>query len=153
MRYDLECRECETVSEHEIPMDQDMEVACPNCQATMTRHGNLVFSVPYVIGVQCPGSKVPNYNGYYDHGLDTWITSKQHRSEEMKRQGVVEYAPDPYYAKQREDMRYIRRNSNPGDPEAAKTIRKIAKAADTKRRTDTVNASMKKAFDAVKEGG
>ena len=142
--YSLQCPDCLLVSEHFMGMDDnDAMVKCPGCEHGMTRerHRHYMSDIPQIQGDTVAGGC--NYSNYYDEGLDCYITSKRHRADEMKRQGVVEYAPDPDMKKHRDEQRYIRQNSVRGDADAAKAIRKEVKAAKDKR----IKKSVDRAFD------
>lgn len=144
--YDLECPDCEVTSEHFMTTDDKwLLVKCPECGHGLTRGHNKKYAG---MKLQIQGDTVSggcNYSNYYDDGLDCFITSKQHREEEMKKQGVQEYVPNPEYKKHRDEQKYIKNNSKPGDASAAKAIQKEKNAAITKRR----KAAVDKAFDSA----
>jgi len=150
MLYDLECK-CGEVTEFSMGMnDGEIPVECPKCDGVLTRKNNQVFlTVPYLQGVHCAGATTPDYNGYYDEGMGTWITSKQHRAEEMRTRGLTEYNPDPTMKKHRDEAAKIRKNSRPGDPDAQAAIRKEYKTAENKRRTKLIGKSLEKSFKDV----
>jgi len=145
MLHDLQCPKCEMVSEHLLGKDDRwVEVKCPGCGVKMTRGDNKKYAgmIIHIQGDTVAGGC--NYN-YYDENLGCQIGSKQHRADEMKKQGVREYAPDPVIKAHRDEQRYIKKNSNPGDAQAAKAIQVEKKAAQYKR----VKASADRAFDSV----
>jgi len=143
--YDLICPKCDTTSEHLLGMDdQWLHVKCPSCGEKMTRGSNKKYAG---MKIMIQGDTVAGgctYD-YFDENLDCQIRSKRHRAEEMKRQGVQEYTPDPVMRGHRLEQKYIRENSKPGDIEAAKAIHKEKKAAQTKRQ----QAAVDRAFDKV----
>ncbi len=138
--YDLKCPDCGTVSEHIMGLeDQWVLVKCPECAHGMTRGDHKDYGG---MRVQIQGDTVSggcDYSGYYDDGLDTYITSKGQRDDEMKKQGLRPYSPDPEMKKHRTEQTYIRKHSNPGDAEAAKAIRTEVRAASVKRRTKQID--------------
>jgi len=141
--HDLKCPECEAVSEHLMGKDDKwLLVKCPSCGRKLTRGDNKHYAG---MRIQIQGDTVAggcNYN-YYDEHLDCHIKSKQHRADEMKRQGVREYTPDPVMKAHRDEQRYIKNHSKPGDAQAARAINKEKKAAQTKRQ----QAAVDRAFD------
>ena len=143
--YDLMCPNCAQTSEHSMGMDDNtVLMKCPHCGVGMTRQAHKHYAG---MKIQIQGDTVAGgctYD-YYDDGLDCQITSKQHRQDEMKRQGVQDYAPDPVMQKHRSEQSYIRKNSKPEDAQAARAIRKEKKAAQTKRQ----QAAVDRAFDKV----
>lgn len=141
--HDLSCPECGAVSEHLLGKDDRwVEVKCPECGTAMTRGNHKKYDGMriHITGETVSGGC--SYN-YYDDGLDCQITSKQHRADEMKRQGVTEYAPDPVMKRHREEQSYIKRNSRPGDAQAVRAINKEKRAASKKRQ----RAAVDRAFD------
>ena len=143
--YDLTCPKCGSDSEHFMGMgDGHALMKCPVCGGKMTRLEHKKYAG---MKLQIQGDTVAGgctYD-YYDDGLDCQITSKQHRADEMKRQGLREYTPDPVMKAHRDEQRYIKENSRPGDAQAARAINKEKKAAETKRR----EAAVDRAFDSV----
>ena len=141
--YDLQCPDCTMTSEHFMGMDDKwVLVKCPHCGHGMTRGDHKKYAG---MVVQIQGDTVAggcNYN-YYDENLECQITSKQHRQDVMEKQGVRDYSPDPVMKKHRDEQKYIRENSKPGDVDAAKAIGREKKAAITKRRL----AAVDRAFD------
>lgn len=149
MFYDLECR-CGVVSEFMMSAnDIDVEFSCPECGEILTRRNNRVFNVPIIQGDTVSGGC--SYD-YYDDALGMHISSRHQRSEEMKKRGLVEYEQNPTIKKIRDENSYVRRNSNPGDPDAAATIRKNHKAADKYRRDTIRDSIVDKAFDGITKG-
>jgi putative FmdB family regulatory protein len=141
--YDLICPKCDQESEHLLGMDdQWLHVKCPSCGEKMTRGSNKKY---HGMRVLIQGDTVAggcNYD-YFDENLGCHIKNKQHRAEVMKQQGVREYSPDPVMQKHRDERKHIRKNSKPGDIDAAKAIHKEKKAAQTKRQ----QAAVDRAFD------
>ena len=141
--YDLTCPKCEMDSEHLMGMDDGhAQIKCPGCGEKMTRLEHKKYAG---MKIQIQGDTVAggcNYD-YYDENLDCQITSKQHRLDEMKKQGLKEYTPDPMMKAHRDEQRYIRKNSKPGDAQAARAINREKKAAKTKRQ----EAAIDRVFD------
>jgi len=151
MIYDLKCK-CGEVSEHVFGMNEaDGAGQCPACGERVTRKDNRVPSTFNIAGCHSAGKPVPNYSGYYDEALDTWITSKQHRQDEMDRRGLVPYEPNPTLKRISDENAYIRRNSNSGDLEAAGAIKQNHKAADKFRKNTIRDSIVDKAIDGIKK--
>ena len=144
--YSLQCPECREIAEHFMGMDDNsLLVKCPSCGHGLTRELNRHYmsDIPQIQGDTVAGGC--NYSGYWDDGLDCYVKSKKHRANEMKKQGLSEYSPDPVMKAHRDEQRYIRNNSKPGDAQAVRAINKEKKAAQTKRR----EAAVDRAFDSV----
>ena len=143
--YDLTCPTCGSDSEHFMGMfDAILLVKCPVCGEKMTRREHKKYAG---MKVQIQGDTVAggcNYD-YFDESLDCHIKNKQHRKDEMRKQGVQEYVPDPVMQKHRKEQAYVKRNSKPGDAQAARAIAKEKKAATRKRQ----EAAVDRAFDKV----
>lgn len=137
--YDLTCPECALDSEHLMGMDDNSALMkCPHCGARMTRQEHKKY---HGMRVQIQGDNVPrgcSYD-YWDDGLDCHIKNRQHREDEMKRQGLEPYSPDPEMKAHRAEQRYIKKNSKPGDASAAKAVLAEKRAAQTKRREKAVS--------------
>ena len=143
--YDLTCPTCEMDSEHLMGMNDNLVlIKCPGCGEKMTRQKHKKYAG---MKIQIQGDTVAGgctYD-YYDENLECHITSKQHRQREMDRQGLQEYTPDPVQKAHRDEQAYVKRNSSPGDADAAKAIRREKKAAIKKRQ----RAAVDRAFDKV----
>jgi putative FmdB family regulatory protein len=141
--YDLKCPDCQMVSEHIMGVqDQWLIVKCPHCGHGLRRGDHKHYEG---MRIQIQGDTVAggcNYN-YYDEELGCQIKNKQHRADEMKKQGLQDYSPNPEYKKFRDEQRYIKKHSKPGDADAAAALKQQQKAAVTKRREDAVD----RAFD------
>ncbi len=115
---------------------------CPACGEKMTRLEHKKYAG---MKIQIQGDTVAGgctYD-YYDDNLGCQINSKQHRLDEMKKQGLTEYTPDPVMKAHRDEQAYIKKNSKAGDAQAARAINKEKKAAKTKRQ----EAAVDRAFD------
>jgi hypothetical protein len=142
MLYSLECSYCGLVSEHMMLMDEmDKKVDCPHCTGKLSRREHRLYDVPMIQGDTVAGSH--NFSGYYDAGMDEFVTSRSHRKDLMEKHGLVEFSPDPEMKKHRDEARYIRERSTPKDVDAQVAIQKEYKTAETKRRTKNV----KRAFE------
>ena len=144
--YTMECPDCTLIDEYQFDAKLSGKSAeCHNCEKVLYTVENRIYraDIPRIEGETCSGSC--SYSGY-DEGLDEVITSKQHRSEVMKRKGFTEYNPDLSMKKHRDEARYIRERSLPNDSDAAAAIDKIYKAAGDKRRTRLVEESLDKSF-------
>lgn len=143
--YDLTCPKCQMDSEHLMGMDDGhVQIKCPGCGEKMTRLEHKKYAG---MKIQIQGDTVAGgcpYD-YYDDNLGCHIKNKQHRQDEMKRQGLKEYTPDPVMYAHRREQAYIKRNSKAGDAQAARAIAKEKKAAKTKRQ----EAAIDRAFDSV----
>jgi len=145
MIYELEC-DCGAHSDHIMMMDEmEKWVKCPECGADICRRHHRVYTPPMIQGDTVSGGC--NYD-YYDPNLECHIRSKKHREDEMKRQGLREYSPDPVMKKHRDEVRHIRNNTEPGDAAAAAAIRKEHKAADTKRKQAAIDRVFSRVPDA-----
>lgn len=128
MIYIMECG-CGRIGEFEFSMhDPEKRAPCPRCGAMVTDRR---FDLE---GVQIQGDTVPGgctYN-YYDDNLGCQIGSKQQRADEMKRQGLQDYAPHPQIAEAQREARYQMKQAAPHEKSAAtsaarKTIRDAKK--------------------------
>lgn len=145
MIYALKCPSCMTVDDYHLGMnDVDAVVICEKCGAEVSRRSCRVYEPTF----QIQGDTVPrgcNYD-YWDGNLGVRVRSKAHRAEEMKRQGLREYAPDPEMKKFRDEARYIKSHAPKGDLEAsaaAKSLHKQAQTLRTSRQVDRVMNSAK----------
>lgn len=133
MIYALKCPSCMTVDDYHLGMnDVDAVVICEKCGAEVSRRSCRVYEPTF----QIQGDTVPrgcSYD-YWDENLGVRVKSKGHRAEEMKRQGLREYAPDPEMKKRRDEARYVREHAPRGDREAAAAIRNLNKEAGSIRR-------------------
>jgi hypothetical protein len=145
--YSLFCPNCEQVSEHVMGCDDvSLHVKCPVCARSLTRQLNRDL-VADVRTIHIQGDTVAggcSYD-YYDENLGVQVRSKQHRKEEMLKQGLREYSPDPEFKKIRDERMYIKKHSNRRDPEAKAQLKSLSVEAQHKRRKKQVD----KAFDSV----
>lgn len=141
--YDLECPDCLTVSEHIMGVDdQWVLVKCPECGHGMTRGHHKHYQG---MRLMIQGDTLScNYN-YYDENLECHIKSKQHRKDEMAKQGLEEYSPDPEMRKFRDEQAYVLKHTERGDRQAAKEIHKKTKAATQRRRERAIDEIFDKA--------
>jgi len=145
--YELECSFCGLHSDHIFGMDEmDKKAECPHCGENLCRREHRFYTPPIIQGDTVAGGC--SYN-YFDEGMNEYVTSKQHRKDLMEQKGLVEYAPDPEMKKHRDESRYIRKNMKEGDGQALAAIDKEHRAAQEKRRTKQVEASINKALDTV----
>jgi len=146
MMYDLKCK-CGEITEFWMSMKGNPEVECPKCDQKMTRHDNLVFTVPMVTGVNVPGNKTTL--GKYDEMLGATPRSDAHRNELMEEKGLEMYAPDPTMKKHRDEILRISKSSLPNDPDAKAAIQKECKTATDKRRDRNVANSMAESYKKI----
>jgi hypothetical protein len=145
MLYDLECEYCGLISEHSMMSSEiDKRVECPHCGESLCRREHRIYDVPMIQGDTVAGSC--NMSNYFDPGLNEFVRSRTHRKDLMRAQGLEEYSPDPEMRKTRDEVKHIRRNSPPGDPQAKAAIQKEYKTADIKRRTEKVKRGMAERF-------
>ena len=148
MIYKLQCPDCSFTDEHWMGMhDQNAEVACEKCGAVVSRKLHRVWEPTF----QIQGDTVPrgcSYD-YWDENLGVRVKSKAHREDEMKRQGLREYAPDPEMKKYRDEARYIRSHAPKNDREVAAATRKLSKEAGSVRRRKNIKAAMAAIPDPV----
>jgi len=148
MLYEMEC-DCGHRDEYMMAMDEvEKWVKCTSCGAEICRRHHRVF---HGMRLNIQGDTVSggcNYD-YYDEHLETHIKSKQHRKDEMKRQGVEEYSPDPEMKKLRQESQYIRKHSRDGDVDAVNAVKAKDNEAVSKRRKAIVD----KTFSDANLGG
>ena len=141
--YSLQCPDCLEVAEHFMGMDDNsLLVKCPECGRGLTRELNRHYmsDLPSIQGDTVAGGYSWNY---YDENLGCHIKSKRHRDEEMKRRDLSEWVPDPIYKKYSEESSYIKRNSAPGDADAAVALRESKQTAGTERRHAAIDEHFK----------
>jgi len=141
--YTLQCKACHSLSEHIMGMldGHESEIKCPTCGERMNRRDNRAY---WAEGIQIQGDTVAggcSYD-YYDENLGVHVRSKQHRKDEMLKQGLREYAPDPEIKKYRDEARYIKSSAPKGDREAGAAARKLAKEAQVVRRKKQISRVM-----------
>lgn len=138
MLYTLQCRACESVEDYNMGMyDTDLEVICEGCGLSMTRRVNRVWEPNY----QIQGDTVPrgcSYD-YWDGNLGVRVKSKRHRADEMKRQGLRDYSPDPELKKYRDEARYVREHAPNGDLGAYRAANSLYKEATTVRQRRNID--------------
>lgn len=128
--YELWCERCGGESDHIMSMStcHEAEIKCPHCGEQLSIHHQRFWAKDVAIrGDTCAGCA--NFSEYFDEGLNEYVTSRDHRKEIMKKQGVVEYEPSPDLA----ESRYIRKSMKPGDREAVEAARKVGRDAQKKR--------------------
>jgi len=143
--YSLMCPDCGIVNEHFMGVDDTLLVVeCPECGHGLTRksHRHYMSDIPQIQGDTVAGGC--NYN-YYDENLECQITSKQHRKNEMAKQGLRDYSPDPEMRKFRDEQVYVLKHTERGDRQAAKEIHKKTKAATQRRRERAIDEIFDKA--------
>lgn len=151
--YTMVCPKCGHVEEYlQGANDVCVVLQCANCSADITRRDNRLYAadVPVIQGSTVAGGC--NYDGYFDEGLGLWVKSKRHRAEEMKKQGLQEYSPDPEFAKHRDEAKYIRKHAPKGDKEAVTAAREQYKIADEKRKRRAVRSAIQKKRAAIERG-
>ena len=148
MIYKLRCPQCNSAEDYNLAMnDVDAEVACEKCGAQVFRKYHRIWEATF----QIQGDTVPrgcSYD-YWDENLGVRVKSKAHRADEMNRQGLREYAPDPEMKKYRDEARYIRSHAPKDDREVAAAARKLSKEAGSIRRRNNIKAVMAKIPDPV----
>ena len=148
MIYKLQCPECGQQDEYHLAMcDSGAVVTCENCSAAVYRSLHRVYEPTF----QIQGDTVPRgcaYD-YWDENLGVRVKSKAHRADEMKRQGLRDYAPDPEMKKYRDEARYVRSHAPVNDRDAAAAARKLSKEAGSVRRRNNIKAAMAKIPDPV----
>lgn len=144
MIYKLQCQECGKSEDYHLAMnDVAAEVPCEKCGAAVSRRLHRVWEPTF----QIQGDTVPrgcSYD-YWDENLGVRVKSKGHRQDEMKRQGLREYAPDPEMKARRDEARYIRDHAPKNDRDAAAAARKLYKEAGSVRRKKKIEEVFKNA--------
>jgi hypothetical protein len=144
--YKLRCPNCLEADDYNLAMDDvDAVVPCEFCGMDVSRKTDRVWEPTF----QIQGDTVPrgcSYD-YWDENLGVRVKSKGHRIDEMKRQGLREYAPDPEMQKYRDEARYIKSHAAANDRDAAAAARKLSKEAGSVRRRNNIKAAMAKIPD------
>ena len=93
--YDYYCPNCEKTFEHISQVAERTSATCPTCGAT----------VPDLERVFTPPVGNENaFKPYFDHGLNTFITSWQHRKREMKKRGLEEIGNDRTFMDEQKEL-------------------------------------------------
>jgi len=140
--YKLQCPKCGKQDEYHLAMcDSGAVVTCDNCSSAVYRSLHRVYEPTFSIqGDTVPGGC--SYD-YWDGNLGVRVKSKAHRADEMKRQGLREYAPDPELKVARDEAEYIRTHSAPVDSGWKEAANGVVKAASKKKQA----ARVKEMFD------
>ena len=159
MFYTFICHECGSVHEIQQGMDEvDVVVGCenPECQMPMTRRENRLWGAdPLTLHTNCTGGGgAMQWEGYFDPNIvegGTWIESKEHRAELMKREGIREYTPDPEMQRIRDEQAYIQKEANPKDAgEANAAVAALQQTAGKIRRERISEPAFKRVAEKVK---
>lgn len=144
MIYKLRCPSCLGCDDYNMAMnDVDLVVPCEFCGADVSRKTCRVWEPTF----QIQGDTVPggcSYD-YWDGNLGVRVKGKRHRQDEMKRQGLREYAPDPELKAARDEANYIRSHSGPTDLGVSKVTKDIITTATKKKRAARIKDMMDKA--------
>lgn len=144
MIYKLKCPSCLGCDDYNMAMnDVDAVVPCEFCGAEVSRKTCRVWEPTF----QIQGDTVPggcSYD-YWDGNLGVRVKGKRHRQDEMKRQGLREYAPDPEMKKYRDEARYVKSHASAADPDARAAVRAINKEAGNVRR----RRNIERVFDSI----
>ena len=145
--YGLICPVCNKPSEHIMGAnDVSMEVKCPCCARPLTRELHRDWPgdgrTIRISGDTCAGCF--NHAGY-DETLGVEVRSKQHREALMAEKGLVEYSPSTLQKSLSEDIRHIKKNSVPNDPQAKLALHKVGKSAAKKRQSMGMDEATRKA--------
>jgi len=144
--FTLSCDGCGFIDEYVFDaLEENKHCPCEKCGDVLYTKQNRIYlnDIPQINGETV--SKGMSYN-YYDESLDVHITSKQHRKDEMKRKGLTDYHPDPKMKAHRDEARYIRERSKPGDADARAAIQKEYKTAIDTRRERNLRTSLDGSF-------
>jgi hypothetical protein len=123
--------------------DSDAEVACEKCGAQVFRKYHRVWEATY----QIQGDTVPrgcSYD-YWDGNLGVRVKSKAHRADEMRRQGLRDYTPDPELKVARDEAEYIRTHAGPKDSGWKAAANGVVKTASKKKQAARVMEMLDKA--------
>jgi hypothetical protein len=142
--YKLQCPKCETAGEYLLGMhESDAVVPCDKCGAEVSRQAHRVWEASY----QIQGDTVPrgcSYD-YWDGNLGVRVKSKAHRADEMKRQGLRDYAPDPELKAARYEAEYIHTHAGPKDSGVKEAASGVVKAASQKKQAARIKEMIDKA--------
>ena len=145
--YTLICGNCRQTSEHIMHHDEHrLEVKCPCCGVALTRMQHRAWMIDGP-SMQMQGDTVPggcSYD-YWDENLGVRVKSKQHRQDEMTKQGLRDYSPDPEMKAARDEAHYIRQHSGPGDVGVGEAASSVIKEASRKRRQKKIDEVFAKA--------
>lgn len=144
--YDLNCPHCHETEEYVMePSDSDTLVECVLCSGVMTRRVNQDYSNKQIAiqGDTCAGSE--NFGNYFDEGLDTFITSRDHRKRIMKERKLTDYEPTSEGKAARAESAYIRKNAAPNDRKALEAARQQSRDMDGKRKKRVIKEASDKA--------
>jgi hypothetical protein len=144
MIYKLICPKCHKADEHCLSMhDVNVSVPCEFCGAEVSRKVDRVWEPTFSIqGDTVPGGC--SYD-YIDGNLGVRVKSKRHRQDEMKRQGLREYAPDPELKAARDEAHYIRTHAGPNDLGAPAAAKLVTTQASKKKQAARIKDMMDKA--------
>jgi len=144
MIYKLRCPTCRKAQDHNLAMnDVNAVVPCEFCQAEVSRKLDRVWEPTFSIqGDTVPGGC--SYD-YVDGNLGVRVKSKRHRLDEMKRQGLREYAPDPESKAARDEAQYIRTHAGPSDLGAPAAAKKVVSEMAKKKQAARIRDLMDKA--------
>ena len=94
--YEFECPACQNIDTY-LKKVGDFDQDCPECGQAMNK---LISKVNVNVG------PVP-VTGYYDDTLQTFIRTKTHREEVMRKQGVTEFGATPKISQEEQDREKI----------------------------------------------
>jgi hypothetical protein len=142
--YKLRCPNCLEADDYNLAMDDvDAVVPCEFCGMDVSRKTDRVWEPTFSIqGDTVPGGC--SYD-YWDGNLGVQVKGKRHRQDEMKRQGLREYAPDPELKAARDEAHYIRTHSRAGETSAKEAASQIVKTASKKKQAARIKDMMDKA--------
>jgi hypothetical protein len=125
--------------------DGEVLVGCEKCSGLMSRAKDRHYASDKIMihGDTCSGSC--NFSNYFDEGLDTYVSSRDHRKEIMKERKLTEYEPNPEALAARKEARYILDNAPKNDATARKAAKAQSKAVHEKRTKRVVDNRIKKA--------
>jgi hypothetical protein len=144
--YSLECPRCGDLDEHFMGAnDALVEVPCDHCGWMMSRAKDRAYyaDIPAIRGDTCAGCD--NMSNYYDDGLDTFITSRDHRKRIMEERKLTDYEPTSEGKAARKESAYIRANAPKDDPKALEAARQQSRDMDGKRKKRVIKTAMDKA--------
>ena len=132
--------------------DVALAVECEACGASICRRTHRDYNADKITIQGDTVAGGVNYAGYWDDGLDAYVTSKKHRADLMQAKGLTEYVPDADTKTMCDEIRHIRKNSDmKTDVAAVAAAREQGKIADQKRKRRAVKSAVDRGIADLKK--